>query len=388
MQKVFIVAAKRTPVGTFMGGLSALKAPELGSVAIKATYESVNLDPSKIDEVILGNVLQAGEGQNPARQACLGADIPISVPNTLVNKVCASGIKSTMLGALSIQTGYNNIVMAGGFESMSNAPFYLPNYRKGQKFGNAKVLDAIVFDGLTDAYQGVLMGVCAEKTAKDLGITREQQDEFAINSYEKTLAAVKAGKFDNEIVEVSLPKNKTLASDEEPNGFRKDKMSSLRPVFSKTGTVTAANASKLNDGAAGILLMSESAMKAEGLTPLAEIIAFDDAEVDPVDFNIAPADAANKALKRAGLKISDIDFFEFNEAFSVTGLANSKILDLKPKKVNVNGGAVAIGHPLGMSGARIIMSLMTVLEQEKGTLGLAGICNGGGGASAIIVKRV
>lgn len=271
---------------------------------------------------------------------------------------------------------------------MSQAPFYVEKYRQGNQFGHTKLLDAVAHDGLTDAYDGCAMGVCAEKTAKDLGITRQLQDAYAITSYERAIAAQKAGKFDHEIVAVNIPKKGEVKLDEEPGKFRRDKIPELRPVFAKDGTVTAANASKLNDGACTLLLMSEAAVKKHGLTPLAEVVSWADAEVHPMDFNICPADSANKALKSAGLKIGDIDFFEFNEAFSVTGLANMKILDLDPSKVNVNGGAVALGHPIGVSGARIVLSLLSVLQQNNGHLGLASICNGGGGSTSLIIKRV
>lgn len=271
---------------------------------------------------------------------------------------------------------------------MSQAPFYVEKYRQGNQFGHTKLLDAVAHDGLTDAYDGCAMGVCAEKTAKDLGITRQLQDAYAITSYERAIAAQKAGKFDHEIVAVNIPKKGEVKLDEEPGKFRRDKIPELRPVFAKDGTVTAANASKLNDGACTLLLMSEAAVKKHGLTPLAEVVSWADAEVHPMDFNICPADSANKALKSSGLKIGDIDFFEFNEAFSVTGLANMKILDLDPSKVNVNGGAVALGHPIGVSGARIVLSLLSVLQQNNGHLGLASICNGGGGSTSLIIKRV
>lgn len=388
MRKVFLVAGKRTPIGAFMGKLSTVKATELGSIAAQATLESVNLTGDVVDEVILGNVIAAGLGQNPARQVSIGAGIPINVPNTLINKVCASGMKTAMLGSMSIGCGYNDVVLAGGFESMSNAPFYVENHRSGHMFGNAKLLDALAHDGLTDAYQGCAMGVCAEKTATDLGITRELQDAYAITSYERAIAAQEAGRFRSEIVEVPLKRGDPVTTDEEPQKFRRDKIPQLRPVFAKDGTVTAANASKLNDGACTLLLMSEEAMNRHDVTPLAEIIAYGDAELEPMDFNICPAEATRVALGRAGMSITDVDYFEYNEAFSVTGLANMKLLDLDAGRVNVNGGAVALGHPIGMSGARIILTLANVLHQNDGEIGLAGICNGGGGSSAIIIKRV
>ena len=387
MKKVFIVAGKRTPIGAFLGSLSKVKATELGSIAARGAIDQINLDPVQIDEVILGNVIQANLGQNPAKQVSVGAGVPITVPNTLINKVCASGMKTAMLGAQSIQTGYNDVVLVGGFENMSQTPFYVPNHRQGQKFGNGHLIDALAYDGLTDAYKGCAMGVCAEKTAEDFDITRELQDAYAIESYERAINAAETGRFDQEIVEVPLKRGGPVTQDEEPQNFRRDKIPQLRPVFAKDGTVTAANASKINDGACALILMSEDAVNKHGVTPLAEIVGFGDAEVDPMDFNISPAEATKVALARAGLQIQDIDYFEFNEAFSVTGLANMKLLDLEASKVNVNGGAVALGHPIGMSGARIVLSLNTVLQQNGGTYGLAGICNGGGGSSAIVLKR-
>ena len=388
MQKAFIVAGKRTPIGAFMGALSTVKATELGAIATKATLESVNVPGSAIDEIFLGTVIAAGQGQNPARQVSIGAEIPINVPNTLINKVCSSGLKTAMLGSLSINAGYNNVVLAGGFENMSASPFYVNNHRSGHAFGNASLVDSVAHDGLTDAYKGCAMGVCADKTAEDLGITRELQDAYAITSYERAINAAESGRFDNEIVEVPLRRGGPVTADEEPQKFRRDKIPQLRPVFAKNGTVTAANASKLNDGACSLLLMSEQAVQEYGVTPLAEVISFGDAELDPMDFNICPAEAAKVALKRANMSIGDVDFFEFNEAFSVTGLANMKILDLDADKVNVNGGAVALGHPIGMSGARILLSLVNVLEQNNGEIGLASICNGGGGSSSMIIRRL
>lgn len=388
MRKAFIVAGKRTPIGGFLGSLSGVKATQLGAIAARATLDQANLEGGEVDEIILGNVISAGLGQNPARQVSIGAQIPIDVPNLLVNKVCASGIKATMLGSLSIGAGQSDTVLVGGFENMSQAPYYVEKYRTGNPFGHAKLIDAVALDGLTDAYDNCAMGVCAEKTAKDFGITRELQDAYAITSYERALDAAESGRFASEIVGVTAPRKGEVTVDEEPTKFRRDKIPELRPVFAKDGTVTAANASKLNDGACTLLLMSEEAVKKHGVTPLAEVVSWGDAEVHPMDFNICPADAAKVALKKAGMKINDVDFFEFNEAFSVTGLANMKILDLDPSTVNVNGGAVALGHPIGMSGARIVLSLLSVLNQNNGEVGLASICNGGGGSSALIVKRV
>jgi acetyl-CoA C-acetyltransferase len=388
MRKAFIVAGKRTPIGTFMGGLSKTSATELSSIATKAAIEQIKLSPDQIDDIYLGCVIQAGLGQNPARQAALGAGIPINVPNTLINKVCASGMKTIMIGAQTIALGQNNTVLAGGFESMSNAPFLIKGARSGLGFGNQHLVDSLATDGLTDPYNNCAMGVCGERTADSMKISREVQDAYAIQSYERALASSKAGKFADEITPVTPAKGNPVTEDEEPKKFNREKMPSLKPVFSKTGTITAANASKLNDGACSVFLMSEEGMKRANITePLAEIVAYADAEVNPLDFNIAPEKAARLALQRAGLKATDIDFWEFNEAFSVTGLANMKLLDLDQKKVNVNGGAVAMGHPIGMSGARITLHLAHVLRQNKGKYGLASICNGGGGASAIILKR-
>lgn len=388
MRRAFLVAGKRTPIGTFLGGLSKNSATELSAITTKAVMEQIKLDPEQIDDIYLGCVIQAGLGQNPARQAALAAGIPVGVPNTLINKVCASGMKTIMLGAQSIAIGHNNTVLAGGFESMSQAPFLIKGARGGLTFGNQQLIDALATDGLTDPYNNCAMGVCGEKTADGMKITRELQDAYAIQSYERALAAAKAGKFSDEICPVTPAKGNPVAEDEEPKKFNREKMPSLRPAFSKTGTITAANASKLNDGACSVFVMSEEGMKRAGITqPLAEIVAYADAEVNPIDFNIAPEKAARLALKRAGLKVSDVDFWEFNEAFSVTGLANIKLLDLDPKKVNIHGGAVAMGHPIGVSGARITLTLAHILKQNNGKYGVAGICNGGGGASAIVLKR-
>lgn len=350
--------------------------------------ESIKLSPDQIDDIYLGCVIQAGLGQNPARQAALASGIPISVPNTLINKVCASGMKTVMIGAQTIALGHTNTVLTGGFESMSNAPYLIKGARGGLGFGNQQLIDSLATDGLTDPYNNVAMGVCGERTADSMKITRELQDAYAIQSYERALAAAKAGKFTDEIAPVTPAKGNAVTEDEEPKKFNREKMPALKPVFSKTGTITAANASKLNDGACSLIVMSEEGMKRHQIgEPLAEIVAYADAEVNPLDFNIAPEKAARLALQRAGLKVSDIDFWEFNEAFSVTGLANIKLLDLDPKRVNVDGGAVALGHPIGVSGARIILHLAHVLKHGKGKYGLASICNGGGGASAIIIKR-
>lgn len=388
MRKAYLVAGKRTPIGTFMGGLSKVSATELSAIATKAAMEQIKLNPEHIDDIYLGCVIQAGLGQNPARQAALAAGIPVSVPNTLINKVCASGMKTIMIGSQTIALGHNHVVLAGGFENMSQAPFLVKGVRAGLTFGNQQFIDSLATDGLTDPYNNCAMGVCGEKTADAMGITRELQDAYAILSYERAIAAAKAGKFNDEIAPVTPAKGTPVSEDEEPKKFNREKMPSLRPAFSKTGTITAANASKLNDGACSVFIMSEEGMKRAGVTePLAEIVAYADAEVNPIDFNIAPEKAARLALKRAGLQVSDIDFWEFNEAFSVTGIANMKLLDLPQDKLNVYGGAVALGHPIGMSGARITLSLANILKQKKGKYGVAGICNGGGGASAIVLRR-
>ncbi|KAL4472422.1 hypothetical protein ABPG74_018371 [Tetrahymena malaccensis] len=388
MQTAYIVAAKRTPIGSFLGKLSNIKATELSAIATRAALESKKIDPKHVDEVILGNVIGAGLGQNPARQASLAAGISVSVPSYSIQKVCASGMKSVILGAQQIQLGLSNCIVSGGFESMSNAPFYLQNYRKGASYGNQTLVDGLANDGLVDAYNKIAMGLCAEKTASDFQLTRELQDHYCITSYERTLAAMNSGKFADEIVPVKINDKETVTQDEDPLKFKKEKIPVLKPAFSKTGTITAANASKINDGACSIILMSEQKVKELGLTPLGRIVSYADAEVDPIDFCIAPAKSSQKALDRAGMKISQLEYFEFNEAFSATALANMKLLDIDISKINLHGGAVALGHPVGFSGARIIQSLLTVLKVNKGKYGLAGICNGGGGGSSIIIENL
>jgi len=388
-----IVAAKRTPIGTFLGKMGNIKATELGSIALNATLDSTGLAAdqirNEIDEVILGNVCPAGLGQNPARQASLGAKIPINVPCTTVNKVCASGMKTVTLGAQSIALGLSDVVVAGGFESMTNIPFYVTKHRTGQAFGNQQLLDGLAYDGLTCIYNNVAMGLCGEKTATDLKIDRATNDEFAIGSYERAIASIKNGSWRDQIAPVFISeRDGTITEDEEPKKFNKEKMLKLKPVFSKTGTITAANASKINDGAATILLMSEEKAAKLGLKPLARIVSFADYEVDPIDFCIAPAKAVQIALERAGKKITDVDYHEINEAFSTTVLANMKLLDLDYERVNIQGGAVALGHPIGMSGARIIMNLMGVLKEKNAKLGMASICNGGGGATAVLIENL
>ena len=390
-KRVVIVSAVRTPIGSFMGGISTVAAPRLGAVAIKGALDKVNLDPNLVDEVYMGNVVQAGIGQAPARQAAIFAGLPNTVACTTINKVCASGMKAVMLGAQAIQCGDAEIVVAGGMENMSLIPHYM-NLRNGTKFGPATMLDGMQKDGLTDAYDNSAMGVCADLCAAEYNFTREDQDNYAIQSYERSANAWNSGKFDNEIVPVAVPQRKgdpiIVAKDEEFTNVKLDKIPSLNPVFTKDGTVTAANASTINDGAAAVILMSEEKAIALGLKPLAYIKGYADVAQEPKWFTTSPAKALPKALEKAGIAISDVDYFEFNEAFAVVGLANSRILGLDDSNVNVNGGAVSLGHPLGCSGVRIIVTLINVLEQNNGTIGAAAICNGGGGASAIVIERI
>ena len=390
-KNIVIVSRARTPIGSFLGSLSPLSAPELGAAAIKAALEKIKLDPSTVSEVLMGQVVQAGSGQAPARQAAMGAGIPDHVPCTTVNKVCSSGLKAVMQGAQAIALGDADIVVAGGMESMSNIPHYLP-MRRGQKFGPTSLIDGLQKDGLVDVYNQEAMGVFAEKCAAEYGCSREDQDSFAISSYKRSAKAWNEGKFNDEVVPVSVPQRRgeplIISQDEEFKNVRMDKISSLRPAFVKDGTVTAANASTINDGAGAVVLMSEDKAKELGIIPLARIISQADAAQAPEWFTTAPAKALPKALSKAGLALSDIDYFELNEAFSVVGLANMKILELSPDKVNVNGGAVSLGHPLGCSGVRILITLIGVLEQNNGTYGAVGICNGGGGASAMIIERL
>lgn len=389
--KVVIVSAIRTPIGSFMGGLSSLSATQLGSAAIKGALEKINLDPTTVQEVFMGNVVQAGVGQAPARQAALGAGLPDSVPATTVNKVCASGMKAVMQAAQSIALGDAEIIVAGGMESMSNIPHYV-NMRSGTKFGPATLIDGMQKDGLVDAYDHNAMGTCADLCATEYKFSREEQDAFAIQSYERSAKAWAEGKFKEEVVSVEVPQRRgepiVVKEDEEYKNVKMDKISALRPAFSKDGTVTAANASTINDGAAALVLMSETKAKELGLTPLAYIKGYADAAHDPKWFTTAPAKALPKAIAKAGIDIKDVDYFEFNEAFSVVGLANMKILGLDDSKVNVNGGAVSLGHPLGCSGARILITLLNVLKQNNAKIGAAAICNGGGGASAMVIERI
>ena len=390
-KEVYIISAVRTPIGSFMGGLSSISATSLGSTAIKGALEKGNVEATLIDEVFMGNVLQAGVGQAPARQAALGAGLGMNVPCTTINKVCASGMKSIMLAAQSIMTGDNHVVVAGGMESMSQTPHYLAG-RTGNKFGNISMLDGITKDGLLDVYSNVPMGNCAELCAEKYEITREDQDNFAITSYKRAAQAWEDGKFSNEVVPVAVPQRKgdpiLMTKDEEYSNVFLDKIPGVRPAFNKEGTITAATASTLNDGASALVLASKEAVEKNGWKPIGKIISFADAAQAPEWFTTAPSLAIPKALAKMNMAITDVDFWELNQAFSVVGIANTKILGLDPAKVDVNGGAVALGHPLGNSGSRIIVTLLNVLEQNNAKIGGAAICNGGGGASAMIVERM
>ena len=391
MKNVVIVAAKRTPMGSFGGSLSSVPATKLGAAAIKGALESIDLNPNLIEEVFMGNVLPANLGQAPARQAAIYAGISENTPCTTVNKVCASGMKSVMLAAQSIMTGNADVVVAVGMENMSMVPHYY-NARKGKKLGDISLVDGLVKDGLTDVYNKVHMGNCADQCADKYKISREEQDEFAIESYNRAANASKNGLFKEEIVKVNIPQRKgedvIVDKDEEYKNVKLEKIPNLKPVFSKDGSVTAANASTLNDGASALILMSEEKAKELNLKPIAKIISYADASQEPKWFTTSPTKAINKALGRANMAVNDIDFWELNEAFSVVGIVNTQLLKLNPKKVDVNGGAVALGHPLGSSGSRIIVTLINVLKQNKGKIGGAGICNGGGGASSIIIESI
>ncbi|MBX2985422.1 MAG: acetyl-CoA C-acyltransferase [Bacteroidia bacterium] len=392
MKEVFIVSAVRTAIGSFNGSLSGVSATELGATAIKGALSKINLDPKHVKEVYMGCVLQAGLGQAPARQAAIFAGLPPSVQCTTVNKVCASGMKSVALAAQSIMLGLEDCVVAGGMENMSQAPHYLKNGRTGTKLGDMKLIDGLVFDGLTDVYNHYHMGNAAELCAREYHFSREDQDNFAINSYKRSAKAWDENRFKDEIVPVEIKDRKgnitIVDKDEEYTNVKFDKIPSLNPVFQKDGTVTAANASTINDGAAALVLMSKEKMEELGLKPLAKIAGFADAEQEPEWFTTAPAKALPKAIKNAGLQASDISYYELNEAFSVVGLVNTKILNLDPEKVNVNGGAVSLGHPLGDSGARILVTLINILAQNHAKYGAAGICNGGGGASAMVIEKL
>ncbi|MFT7344824.1 MAG: acetyl-CoA C-acetyltransferase [Lentimonas sp.] len=390
-KEVYIIAAVRTPIGSFMGGLSTVPATALGSAAIKGALDKSGLDPKLVNEVFMGNVLQAGVGQAPARQAAMGAGLTQETPCTTVNKVCASGMKAVMLATQSIIAGDNEIVVAGGMENMSLTPHYVAG-RNGTKFGNITMLDGITQDGLLDVYNKVPMGTCAESCATEHGFSREDQDNFAIDSYKKAADAWSNGRFKDEVVAVAVPQRKgdpiMISEDEEYKNVFLEKIPGLRPAFAKDGTITAANASTLNDGASALILASKEAVEKHGLKAIGKIVSYADAAQAPEWFTTAPSKAVPIALRKANLSTSDVDFWELNEAFAVVGLANTKLLGLDPSKVDVNGGAVALGHPLGNSGSRILVTLLHVLKQNNAKLGGAGICNGGGGASAMIIENI
>lgn len=392
MREVYIISAVRTPIGSFGGSLKDLTATQLGAIAIKGALKKAGVAPELVEEVLMGAVVQANLGQAPAHQAAKFAGLPDSVCSTTVNKVCASAMKAIMQGAQSIMLGDAAVVIAGGMESMSNAPFYADSLRWGNKYGNAQLIDGLAKDGLTDAYDGKAMGNAAELCASACGISREDQDAFAIESYKRSQAAIEAGRFDEEIVPVEIPQKKgepmIFAKDEEPYKVKFDKVASLKGAFQKEGTVTAANASTMNDGAAALVLMSKEKADELGLKPIAKIVSYADATQEPVWFTTAPSLAVPKAVAKAGLKMEDIAYWELNEAFSVVGIENSRRMKLDPAKVNVNGGAVSLGHPLGCSGARIIVTLISVLKQNKAKYGAAGICHGGGGASAMVIENI
>ncbi len=392
MKEVVIVSAVRTPMGSFGGSLSSVSATKLGAAAIKGAMKKAGIDNKIVDEVFMGNVLQANLGQAPARQAAIFAGLSEDVPCTTINKVCSSGMKSIMIAAQTILSGDNDVVIAGGMENMSSVPHYMNKSRTGQKLGDMKLIDGLVKDGLTDVYGRVHMGVCAETCAKDMEFSREEQDAFAIESYKRSTQAWNDGKFADEIVPVEVPQRRgdalIISEDEEYKNVRMEKIPALRPVFDKEGTITAANASTLNDGASALVLMSAEKAAELNITPLAKIRSYADAAQEPEWFTTAPAKALPIALGKAGLSTSDVDYYELNEAFSVVGLANMKILELDPSKVNINGGAVSLGHPLGSSGSRIIVTLINVLKQKNGKIGAAGICNGGGGASALVIELI
>ena len=388
IKKVVIVAAKRTPIGCFNGALSEVHASSLGAIAIKGALKESKLNPEEIDEVIMGNVVSAGVGQAPARQAAIKAGLSKNTVCTTVNKVCSSGMKSITMGAQSIALGDSEIVVAGGFENMSLIPHYM-SLRKPVLFGEGRAADGIQYDGLTDYFAKVPMGVCAEKTVKDYKITREEQDEYCHLSYTRARDTDFSGEI--EPVEIENPRTKklvTISHDEEPKKYMPEKIEKLRPAFDKEGSITAGNASKINDGGCALILMEESLAKSKGIKPLARIMSYQDAEIEAVDFSVAPASGVTKLLKKNGLKVDDIDVFEFNEAFSSVALANMKILGLNQEKVNLHGGAVALGHPIGMSGARVVLSLLIFLNEKNGTYGVASICNGGGGSTSILIENL
>ena len=390
MREVVIVSAVRTAMGSFGGVFSNVSATKLGAAAIKGAIEKCGINKDIIDEVFMGNVLQANLGQAPARQAAIDAGLSDKIPCTTINKVCSSGMKSIMLGAQTILCGDNDVVMVGGMENMSSVPHYLSNSRTGQKLGDIKALDGLVKDGLTDVYNKKHMGLCAETCAKEMNFSREEQDNFAIESYKRSAKSWQEKRFIDEIVNVEVPQRKgdnlIINVDEEYKKVILEKIPNLRPVFEKEGTITAANASTINDGASALILMSKEKANELNLKPLAKIISYADSAHEPEWFTTAPSSAVEKAIKKANIKKSDIDYYELNEAFSVVGLANMKLLEIENKKVNVNGGAVSLGHPLGSSGSRIVVTLINVLKQNNGSIGVAGICNGGGGASAIVIE--
>ena len=392
MKEVVIVSAVRTPIGSFGGVLSSVPATKLGAIAIKAAIEKAGINPEEVQEVIMGNVLQANVGQAPARQAAIFAGLDANTPCTTVNKVCASGMKAVSMAAQAIKAGDVDVVVAGGMENMSSVPHYLPGSRTGQKLGDMKLVDGMVKDGLTDVYNAVHMGACAEICAADMNFSREEQDTFALESYKRSADAWAAGKFNDEVVPVEVPQRRgdavVVSEDEEFKNIKVERVPTLRPAFKKDGTVTAANASTINDGAAAMVVMSKEKADELGLTPIAKIVSYADAAQESEWFTTAPAKAVPLALNKAKLSVSDIDYFELNEAFSVVGLANIKLMNLDPEKTNVNGGAVSLGHPLGCSGARILVTLIHVLKQNKAKLGTAGICNGGGGASAMVLECI
>ena len=392
MKEVVIVSAVRTPIGSFGGALSSVSATKLGAAAILGAIDKIKLDKDTVDEVFMGNVLQANLGQAPARQAAIYAGLSENIPCTTINKVCSSGMKSIMIAAQTIMCGDNDIVIAGGMENMSSVPHYFTKGRIGQKLGNMQLIDGMVKDGLTDVYSNVHMGLCAEKCAKEMNLSRKEQDSFAVESYNRSNNSWKSGKFSNEVVHVEVPQRKgdpiLVTEDEEYKNVNLEKIPQLKPVFDKDGTVTAANASTLNDGASALILMSAQKAKEMKIQPIAKIRSFSDAAQEPEWFTTAPAKAVPIAIEKAGLNKNDIDYYELNEAFSVVGLANMKVLGINDDKVNINGGAVSLGHPLGSSGSRIVVTLINVLAQNEAKLGVAGICNGGGGASAMVIELI
>jgi acetyl-CoA C-acetyltransferase len=392
MKEAYIISAIRTPIGSFGGSLSSLSAITLGSAAIRGAILKAGIEATQVNEVIFGNVISANLGQAPARQAAVGAGIAYNVPCTTINKVCSSGMKSVMYGAQSIMLGYSDVVVTGGMESMSNVPYYVPKARFGYKYGNGEFIDGLAKDGLWEVYYNFPMGSCADNTAKEMKITREEQDEYAVNSYKRAASATDAGYFKNEIIPVEVPQRKgdpvSVTTDEEYKNIYFDKIRSLKPAFNKDGTVTAANASTINDGAAALVLMSKEKAEELGVKPIAKIRGFADAEQDPIWFTTSPSLAIPLAMKRAGVKKSDVNYYEINEAFSAVAIANKRQMELDYDQINVFGGAVALGHPLGASGARIIATLNNILTVKNANIGVAGICNGGGGASAIVIEKV